>query len=1015
MMMISRLCASGAYSLVLNLRRTYRARMKPSLRAAALRLAALLPLALLLGGPAVDAKPKRVPAPVIVAPAPDPGPWLYRGSDVPQDKEWTFGELPNGLRYAVRHNGVPPDQISIRVRVDAGSLNEAENERGYAHFIEHLVFRQSKYLADGEAIPAWQRLGATFGSDTNAETSPTSTTFKIDLPGATPASIDESFKYLSGMVIAPTLSAANVKTDLPIVLAEKREHGGAAERVDHAMRDTIYAGQPISRRDPIGTEETLNAATEASIRAFHARWYRPENTVVIVAGDADPKALEALVTKWFSDWPVTGPHTATPSFGIPAAGADALTGPGTPLSPVGTAGFRVEPDLPRTVTWSILRPWKQVNDSIAYNQGLMIDHVGVAIINRRLESRARKGGSYLVAQVDGQKISRSSDATYVTVQPISSDWKAAVKDVRGVIEDALASPPTPDEIARELAEMRIVYVNGVEQRDLQPGAELANEIVQALDIRETVAAPETVLGIFDRSKALFTPEAVLAHTRSQFAGTVTRAFMVTPAEGEVSVDALRQAMAAPVAADASVRTSAKMVAFADLPPIGVEAQPKAITPTGLLGIEQLDFANGVKAQIWPTEDEPGRVTVKVRFGAGYRSFTSTDGAVIALGQAALINVGVGQLGEEELDRISTGRKMGFAFRIADANFSFSGDTRRDDLADQLYLFAAKLSQPRWDTNPLVRAKAQSRLQYDALATSPNGVLSRDLDWLQRGRDPRYRMPLPAEVEAVTPERFRKVWEPILLSGPVEVQVFGDIDRNQTVAALSRTFGALKPRMPLTHPLAPAFTAVPVGGGAPFVLTHHGDAAQSAAMVFWPTGGGISAVRDSRQLRILAEVFSNRLLDRMREKLGASYSPQVYSAWPVDLNSGGQITAMAQLQPKDVPAFYEVADEIAADLVARPPSQDELIRVTEPLRQLITRAYTGSNFFMSQIEGATIDPRRYSAVRTLLSDSTVTTPAEMQALAAKYLTRGKSWRLAVLPQVEASLAKRVGPQVQAGGK
>ena len=551
--------------------------------------------------------------------------------------------------------------------------------------------------------------------------------------------------------------------------------------------------------------------------------------------------------------------------------------------------------------------------------------------------------------------------------------------------------------------MRIVYVNGVEQRELQPGANLADEIVQALDIRETVAAPETVLGIFDRSKALFTPEAVLAHTRSQFAGTVTRAFMVTPAAGEVTVDALRQAMAAPVAADASARIDSKPVSFADLPPIGAEAQPTTVALTGLAGIEQLDFANGVKAQIWPTEDEPGRVTVKVRFGAGYRSFVNSDAPVIALGQAALINVGVGSLGEEELDRISTGRKMGFAFRIADGTFSFSGDTRRDDLADQLYLFAAKLSQPRWDTNPLVRAKAQSRLQYDALATSPNGVLSRDLDWLQRGRDPRYRMPLPAEVEAVTPERFRKVWESILLSGPVEVQVFGDIDHDQTVAALARTFGALKPRVPLAHPLALASTAVPLGGAAPIVLTHHGDAAQSAAMAFWPTGGGVAAVKESRQLRILAEVFSNRLLDRMREKLGASYSPQVYSSWPVDLVSGGQITALAQLQPKDVPAFYEVADEIAADLVANPPTSDELVRVTEPLRQLITRAYTGSNFFMSQIEGATTDPRRYSAVRTLLPDSTVTTPAAMQALAAKYLVKGKSWRLAVLPQLAVTAA------------
>src|SRR5690606_9991296 len=92
-------------------------------------------------------------------------PWLYRGTDIPQDRQWLFGELDNGMRYAVRKNGVPPGQVSIRIRIDAGSLHEQDSERGFAHLVEHLTFRESKYLEPGEAISRWQRLGATFGSD----------------------------------------------------------------------------------------------------------------------------------------------------------------------------------------------------------------------------------------------------------------------------------------------------------------------------------------------------------------------------------------------------------------------------------------------------------------------------------------------------------------------------------------------------------------------------------------------------------------------------------------------------------------------------------------------------------------------------------------------------------------------------------------------------------------------------------------------------------------------------------
>ena len=99
-------------------------------------------------------------------------PWLYRGSDVPVDDKWLFGEMDNGLRYAVRRNGVPPNQVSIRVRIDAGSLHETDDEQGYAHLLEHLLFRESTHLGQAEAIAAWQRLGATFGADANAENQP---------------------------------------------------------------------------------------------------------------------------------------------------------------------------------------------------------------------------------------------------------------------------------------------------------------------------------------------------------------------------------------------------------------------------------------------------------------------------------------------------------------------------------------------------------------------------------------------------------------------------------------------------------------------------------------------------------------------------------------------------------------------------------------------------------------------------------------------------------------------------
>jgi zinc protease len=557
----------------------------------------------------------------------DVTPWLYRGSDVPVDDKWLFGEMPNGLRYAVRRNGVPPRQVSIRVRIDAGSLHEEDSEQGFAHLLEHLLFRESKYLGPAEAISAWQRLGATFGSDANAETSPTHTAYKLDIPNIDDAKLGESFKLLSGMIREPVLNDANVAAERPIVLAEKRERGGAGLRMADMTRQTFFAGQRLAVRNPIGTEDTLKAASGKSVKAFYDRWYRPENTVIIVAGDADPQVLAGLVEKWFGDWKGSGKPGVAPDFGDPVAPAGAQDAPGTG-TPIGELAVGVEPDLPRSLTYAVMRPWRPVEDTIVYNEGLLLDAVAQAIINRRLEARARGGGSFLYAQVQQDDVSRSTDATFVTFAPLTDDWQAALADVRAVIADALTNPPTQEEIDREAAEFDVVFANEVEQESVQSGSDLANNLVNAVDIRETVAAPQVVLDVFRGMKPRLVPDEVLARTKALFEGTVTRSVYVTPNAGEADVAALRLALASEAKVDGSARLAAQTIRFDDLPPVGA---PGAITgqrPLGVLQIEQVDFANGVKALVWANDAEPGRVTVRVRFGAGYRAFDK-DNAVYA--------------------------------------------------------------------------------------------------------------------------------------------------------------------------------------------------------------------------------------------------------------------------------------------------------------------------------------------------------------------------------------------------
>jgi zinc protease len=287
------------------------------------------------------------------------------------------------------------------------------------------------------------------------------------------------------------------------------------------------------------------------------------------------------------------------------------------------------------------------------------------------------------------------------------------------------------------------------------------------------------------------------------------------------------------------------------------------------------------------------------------------------------------------------------------------------------------------------------------------VLQRDLDFEAFGRDGAYATPTPAQLDAATPEGFRAVWEPLLKQGPVEVLVFGDFDKAATIETLRKTFGALPAREPIPPAALARVPHVPAEVSAPRVLYHHGDATQAAAAVVWPTGGGAGTMRESRQLEVLASLLNNRLLNEMRERTGASYSPQVGSQWPEDLASGGSIRAIGLVRPQDVPAFFGATDEIVQNLIATPPTVDELALVTGPLKQLISRAATGNTFWLYQLEGASTDPRRVAQLRSLLNDYTDASPAEMQALARKYLAGPHPLRIAIIPEGQ-RLATRIPP-------
>src|SRR5580658_1250112 len=143
-------------------------------------------------------------------------------SDLRPDPAARFGALPNGLRYVVLANPEPRNRASLRLLVLSGSLEERDDQRGLAHFLEHMAFNGSRHFPPGTLVAYFQRLGMSFGGDTNAYTSFDHTAFKIELPNVRPATVGEGLKVFADMAESLLLRPDMIEKERPIILSEER-------------------------------------------------------------------------------------------------------------------------------------------------------------------------------------------------------------------------------------------------------------------------------------------------------------------------------------------------------------------------------------------------------------------------------------------------------------------------------------------------------------------------------------------------------------------------------------------------------------------------------------------------------------------------------------------------------------------------------------------------------------------------------------------------------------------------
>ena len=918
---------------------------------------------------------------VLAAPAALATPWPK--SDIPADPAVTFGVLPNGMRYAIQHNATPSGEVSMRLRIAAGALQEEKDQRGLAHFLEHMAFRGSAKVADGDMKKSLERIGLSFGSDTNASTGQEETIYQFDLPRSDDISVDTALDLLHEISGSLTLDPAAAKTEAGVVLSELglRElpsFKSAQARLSFLFQDERAA--QLANGDP----DVIAKASIQRIRDFYHAYYRPDRATLIIVGDIDPAKMQGKITKAFGGWRGEGAGGRDPRLNIPLGrGLEVQTfdgkGVGNTIS----------------LTWTA-KPEAKPENLAAEKQGL-IELIALAVLNRRYRDVAVTPDRPFTRA----GVSRGQEYQAVRMASLSvgyepGQWQRALTEAEKMRLDILDKGVTQAEVDRVLTEMRASFEQRAQSAATRPSRAIVNAIIEEIDENDVYTSAARDLATFNADVKDLSVETVNKTLRAAFEGGGPLIFAAGEQPIAGGADAVKAAFMAAEKADRSTLSAAAQAPVKPWPytHFGTPGTVVSTQAVADMGATYVRFANGVRLTVRPSQFSKNEIEVSVKIGNG-RLDLPRDKSTVAWAAGAFTAGGLKDLTATEIGRTLAGRHTGAGFGIGEDGFTLAGSTTPEDFNLQMQLLAAYVTQPAFRPDAFERSRTAYAERLRQAGTSPQAIMGLKLAEVLHDGDKRWASATAEEVDAAKPDELRSLLQPVLDKGAIEIVIVGDTTVENAVNAVAATFGALPPRSD-SRLVANSgnSTRFPAGGVPPVRLVTADQKGQEIAVVVWPTHGRFPDIQDDVTQSLLADIMSDRLFEQLRG-LGTVYVAQAGSS-SSKVFDYGYIQALAQLQPAAAQTFHDRLAAIVADLQAGKLTEDELTRARTPQLEELRKARETNAYWLSVLDDTQQHPEKLDLPRKYEAALKAVTLADIQAAAKKYLSEPKALKLAVGP-------------------
>ncbi|MCW8818413.1 MAG: insulinase family protein [Ignavibacteriaceae bacterium] len=632
---------------------------------------------------------------------------------LPFDKDVITGTLDNGVKYYIKKNQKPEKRAELRLYVKAGSVLENEDQRGLAHFVEHMAFNGTKHFKKNELINYLEKLGIKFGPELNAYTSFDQTVYMLTVPTDSINILKTGFLVLEDWAHNLSFDTTEINKERGVVIEEWRLGRGANMRMLDKQLPILFKGSRYAERLPIGKKEIIESANYETIKDFYKDWYRPDLIAVAAVGDFDVNEIENYIKQHFSNLHSPENERERKVYDIPGH-EDTY--------------FAIASDKEATystVSLYYLQKPREVRDLAGYKNQLIHD-IFYGILNDRLnELTTSSNPPFSYAFAGDSRFAKSSDISFLTAMVkdggIETGFEALLREAERVKEFGFTST--------ELERQKTNYLRMAEKRLAEKDKTESSQIIREFDNNFLYGDP--IISIEDQYKLAqeLIPEITLDEVNtvsSELLKHENRVVMVNSPEKENLKIPTEEELSAIIAKVGSEKITPYEDKVAEKPLIETVPSPSPVVSSKnieRLGLIEWRLKNGVKVFLKPTDFKNDEIVFSA-FSPGGSSLVKDEDFLSAQNSPALVREsGLDGFNKTELDKYLSGKIVNVSPYMGFYYEGLNGSASPKDAETLFQLIYSYFTSPRIDSTGFLSLKSKMKSYLENKSNNPQSAFS----------------------------------------------------------------------------------------------------------------------------------------------------------------------------------------------------------------------------------------------------------------------------------------------------